>query len=75
MPGNWIATDQLLRASNDRDRYLAEVKAHQEMGLNLIRVWGGGIAERPEFYEACDKLGVLVCEILAFEVDYNVDIR
>ena len=28
--------------------------------MNLIRVWGGGLAERPEFYDACDKLGVLV---------------
>lgn len=31
-------------------------------GLNLIRVWGGGLTERPEFYDACDELGVLVMQ-------------
>ena len=25
-------------------------------------VWGGGLTERPEFYEACDELGVLVMQ-------------
>jgi mannosylglycoprotein endo-beta-mannosidase len=35
---------------------------HQQMGLNLIRVWGGGLTERPEFFEACDELGVLVMQ-------------
>ena len=56
--GNWIGTDQLLRLS--ADRYYDEVRMHREMGMNLIRVWGGGVTERPEFYEAADKLGVMV---------------
>ena len=56
--GNWIGTDQLLRLS--ADRYYDEVRMHREMGMNLIRVWGGGVTERPEFYEACDELGVMV---------------
>jgi hypothetical protein len=30
------------------------------MNLNLIRVWGGALTERPEFYEACDRYGLLV---------------
>lgn len=32
----------------------------RDAGLNIIRVWGGGIAERQQFYDACDELGVLV---------------
>ena len=56
--GNWIGTDQLLRLS--AVRYYDEVRMHREMGMNLIRVWGGGVTERPEFYEACDELGVMV---------------
>ena len=27
---------------------------------NLLRVWGGGLIETPEFYELCDRLGLLV---------------
>ena len=41
---------------------MAEVRMHRDMGLNLIRVWGGGIAERPEFYDAADEMGVLVMQ-------------
>jgi beta-mannosidase len=31
-----------------------------ESGANLVRVWGGGLVETPEFYDACDRLGLLV---------------
>lgn len=56
--GNWIVSDGLLRLS--KDRYETEVNFHADMNLNMIRVWGGALAERPEFYTACDKRGVLV---------------
>ncbi|ANH84019.1 glycosyl hydrolase [Niabella ginsenosidivorans] len=58
--GNWIVSDALLRFSNAR--YDAEVRFHRDMGLNLIRVWGGALTERPEFYEACDRYGLLVMQ-------------
>ncbi len=58
--GNWIMTDALLRYSPER--YDAEVHYHKNMNLNMIRVWGGGITERPEFYDACDKYGILVMQ-------------
>lgn len=60
--GNWITTDQFLRFAGSRERYQEEVELHRAMGLNLIRVWGGGITERPEFFDACDELGVLVLQ-------------
>lgn len=44
----------------DPERYDHEVRMHAEMRMNMIRVWGGGLTERPEFYEACDKYGILV---------------
>lgn len=36
------------------------ILSNSASGLNIIRVWGGGLAEREEFYQACDELGVLV---------------
>jgi mannosylglycoprotein endo-beta-mannosidase len=67
--GNWIASDMLMRLS--RERYEAEVRMHAEMNMNMIRIWGGGLTERPEFYEACDKYGVLVWQDLWITGDCN----
>lgn len=56
--GNWIVSDEMLRFSDAR--YDAEIRFHRDMNLNLIRIWGGALTERPEFYDACDKYGLLV---------------
>lgn len=66
---NWIASDGMMRF--DSDRYDAEVRMHAEMNMNMIRVWGGSIMERPEFYEACDKYGILVWQDLWITGDCN----
>ncbi|GAB2666397.1 hypothetical protein GCM10027036_19960 [Flavihumibacter cheonanensis] len=58
--GNWIISDAMLRFTEAR--YDAEIRFHRDMNLNLIRIWGGAISERPEFYEACDKYGMLVMQ-------------
>lgn len=56
--GNWILSDGLLRLS--RKRYKADIKFHADMNFNMMRCWGGGLAERPEFYHFCDIYGLLV---------------
>ncbi|TDE14478.1 glycoside hydrolase family 2 protein [Dyadobacter psychrotolerans] len=58
--GNWIISDAMLRFSPER--YDAEIRFHRDMNLNLLRIWGGALTERPEFYEACDKYGILVMQ-------------
>ncbi|MDP4185954.1 MAG: glycoside hydrolase family 2 TIM barrel-domain containing protein, partial [Bacteroidota bacterium] len=67
--GNWIISDAMLRLSDER--YDAEVRFHRDMNLNLIRVWGGALIERPEFYAACDKYGLLVFQDFGFSGDCN----
>lgn len=56
--GNWILSDGLLRLSEKR--YHTDIKFHADMNFNMIRCWGGGLAERPEFYHYCDIYGLLV---------------
>ncbi|GHV49512.1 beta-mannosidase [Bacteroidia bacterium] len=67
--GNYIASDWLLRLSPER--YRAEVRFHAEMNMRMIRVWGGALLERPEFYEACDEYGILVFQDLWGSGDCN----
>lgn len=67
--GNYIDSDWLLRLSPER--YEHDVRFHAEMNLRMIRVWGGALLERPEFYEACDRYGILVFQDLWGSGDCN----
>ncbi|MBT1709307.1 glycosyl hydrolase [Fulvivirgaceae bacterium PWU5] len=67
--GNWIISDAMLRFSDAR--YDAEIRFHRDMNLNLIRVWGGALIERPEFFAACDRYGLLVMQDFWMSGDCN----
>lgn len=67
--GNWIVSDAMLRLS--AQRYDAEIRFHRDMNLNLIRIWGGALSERPEFYDACDRYGILVFQDFWMSGDCN----
>lgn len=55
---NWIP-DDAFPSRIDRARYRRRLEQASAAGLNLIRVWGGGIYEADDFYELCDELGLL----------------
>ena len=54
---NWIP-EAMLR--NSDERMYAELRYTQQSGINLLRLWGGGIAESDYFYQLCDEFGLLV---------------
>lgn len=56
---NWIP-DDCFPARITREQYRAAVTDAVDGNMNLLRVWGGGIYESTDFYEACDELGILV---------------
>lgn len=56
---NWTPLQVTYGAVTASD-YEKQVFAYKKMGCNMFRVWGGGILEKQEFYEACDKYGLLV---------------
>ena len=59
--GNWVPCDPFPSAeSPEKIRKLLELAV--DGGVNMLRVWGGGIFEREEFYEECDRLGILVTQ-------------
>lgn len=54
---NWIP-EAMLR-TDDR-RMETELAYTDQSGINLLRLWGGGIAESDRFYELCDEYGIMV---------------
>lgn len=56
---NWAPAEAQHGATTpERVRHLVDLAARS--GALLLRVWGGGLVETEEFYEACDEAGLLV---------------
>ncbi len=62
---NWIP-DDIFPSRMTRSRYRKRLGEAAAAGVNLIRVWGGGIYESRDFYEVCDELGLLVWQDFLF---------
>jgi beta-mannosidase len=62
---NWIP-DDIFPSRMTRQRYEHRLREAVDAGVNLIRVWGGGLYEDRAFYEACDELGLMVWQDFLF---------
>ncbi|SFO84990.1 Beta-galactosidase/beta-glucuronidase [Chitinophaga sp. YR627] len=55
--GNWGMSEYMLRCRGAE--YDTKVRLHKEMNFNMIRNWIG-LTTDEEFYEACDKYGIMI---------------
>jgi beta-mannosidase len=55
---NWMPADILLDLPPERYRWLLEMA--RSAGIQMLRVWGGGLLETEEFYAICNELGLMV---------------
>jgi beta-mannosidase len=62
---NWIPAD-VFPARADAARLASLLEAAAAANHNMIRAWGGGYYELDAFYEACDRLGILVWQDFMF---------
>ncbi len=62
---NYIPQDifQTRVGQKDYEELLQDAK---DCGMNMLRVWGGGIYENADFYEICDSLGILIWQDFMF---------
>ncbi|MCH2161606.1 MAG: hypothetical protein MK085_06995 [Phycisphaerales bacterium] len=62
---NWIP-EGLFPGTASPEVIAERVQQAHDAGMNMLRVWGGGLYEQPAFYEACDRLGILVWQDFMF---------
>lgn len=55
--GAWVPDFMLNR---DSLRYDYELRLCRNANINLVRIWGGGVTPRDEFFDAADRYGLLV---------------
>lgn len=62
---NYIPQDNFLSRVN-KSHYQKLIQSTVDANMNMLRVWGGGIYENDEFYDLCDKNGILVWQDFMF---------
>ena len=62
---NWIPAHSFVGAV-DAARYGLMLERARDANMNMLRVWGGGLYEKPDFYRLCDQLGILVWQDFMF---------
>jgi beta-mannosidase len=56
---NWV-NPEIFPGLITRARYAELIDLALEANFNMFRIWGGGIVNKDNFYELCDKKGILV---------------
>ena len=59
--GNWVPCEPF-PSDESPEKITDLLEKAVAAGVNMIRVWGGGIFEQPHFYKECDRLGILVTQ-------------
>ena len=70
---NWLGLD-LIKTRRDKRRYERILESAASAYMNMIRVHGASYYEDDEFYNECDRLGLLVWQDMMFSSSlYRVD--
>ncbi|MFO7180105.1 MAG: hypothetical protein DIU78_015510 [Pseudomonadota bacterium] len=69
---NWIPEHSFPSVVSG-DRVRRALERARDLGMNMLRVWGGGLYESSAFYDAADELGLLVWQDFPFACSYYPD--
>lgn len=60
---SWVPLDAF--HSRDKERYSKALELVKDIGCNILRCWGGNVYEDHEFFDFCDRNGVMVWQDFA----------
>ncbi len=69
---NWIPNDSFV-VRDTAEGIHKQIDICRRLGMNMLRVWGGGYYESDAFYDACDELGILVWQDFPFACSFYPD--
>ncbi len=58
---NWVPIHPF-ETEGMEEKILRILRLSRDVGINIIRVWGGGYIEKKCFYDECSRLGILVLQ-------------
>ena len=61
---NWMPVDALYDLT--ADKYDWAIRMAKNAGIQIFRIWGSALMESKEFYDACNKYGIMVWQ------DFNI---
>ena len=47
-------------ADLQKEDYAKRLHSYKDLGINTIRIWGGGFPEKEWLYDLCDEMGILI---------------
>ncbi|MBM7582950.1 beta-mannosidase [Caldicoprobacter guelmensis] len=56
---NWVPISPFYGGVRKQD-YVNYIKRFKDMNCNVLRVWGGAILEKEDFYDVCDEMGIMI---------------
>ena len=62
---NWVPAECFM-GNMQKEKYEKLLSLAKEANMNMLRVWGGGLYEHDEFYEICDRLGIMIWQDMMF---------
>lgn len=62
---NWVPAS-MFTGLIDHDRYRKLLRIAKNAGFDMLRVWGGGLYEKDDFYDLCDEYGIMIWQDFMF---------
>ncbi|WP_411347253.1 glycoside hydrolase family 2 protein [Paenibacillus sp. WLX2291] len=56
----WCTLDALMNFQREQYEHFLQLAADQH--VNMMRAWGGGMPETDDFYDLCDRLGIMILQ-------------